>query len=100
MLDHAQVYDGADVLDVATGSGYSAALLAHSLGSSHVTSIDVNPYLTEVAENRLDDLELAPEIITGDATGPLPGEYDRIVSMTSVRPVPASWLKALRPGGR
>src|SRR6185437_14848582 len=31
---------------------------------------------------------------------PLPGSYDRIVSMMSVAPVPASWLTALRPGGR
>lgn len=35
-----------------------------------------------------------------DATGPLPGSYDRIVSMMSVAPIPASWLAALRPGGR
>jgi protein-L-isoaspartate O-methyltransferase len=98
MLGHAQVFDGADVADVATGSGYSAALLAHSLGGSHVTSVDINPYLTSAAEARLHSLGLAPEFITCDATGPLPGTYDRIVSMTSVRPVPASWLKALRPG--
>jgi protein-L-isoaspartate O-methyltransferase len=38
-----------------------------------------------------------------DITGPLPeepGEYDRIISTVSVRPIPASWLAALRPGGR
>lgn len=35
-----------------------------------------------------------------DATGPLPGSYDRIVSMTAVAPMPPSWLAALRPGGR
>lgn len=100
MLDHAQVYDGADVLDVATGSGYSAGLLARSLGSRHVTSVDINPYLTATATARLARMGLAPDVMACDATGPLPGEYDRIVSMTSVRPVPASWLKALRPGGR
>lgn len=31
---------------------------------------------------------------------PLPGSYDRIVSMMSVKLVPASWLAALRPDGR
>lgn len=100
MLDHAHIFDGADVLDVATGSGYSAALLGESLGDEHVTSVDVNPYLTGIAAQRLGGLGRSPEFLTCDATGPLPGEYDRIVSMTSVRPVPASWLKALRPGGR
>lgn len=100
MLDHAQVFDGADVLDVATGSGYSAALLSRRLGDEHVTSVDINPYLTAAAARRLDGLGLAPKVIACDATAPLPGTYDRIVAMTSVRPVPASWLAALRPGGR
>jgi hypothetical protein len=35
-----------------------------------------------------------------DATGPLPGSFDRIVSTVSVRAIPPSWLEALRPGGR
>uniref|UniRef100_UPI003F493967 methyltransferase domain-containing protein n=1 Tax=Streptosporangium sp. CA-235898 TaxID=3240073 RepID=UPI003F493967 len=100
MLQHGDVYDGADVLDVATGSGYSAALLAQRLGDNHVTSIDVDPYLVEAAADRLDTIGAHPKVLTVDATGPLPGEYDRIVSMVSVRPIPASWLTALRPAGR
>jgi protein-L-isoaspartate O-methyltransferase len=32
--------------------------------------------------------------------GPVRGTYDRIVSTVAVRPIPASWLAALRPGGR
>ncbi|WP_327103461.1 hypothetical protein [Nonomuraea glycinis] len=40
MLRHGDIYDGAHVLDVATGSGYSAALLAHLLGDQRVTSIE------------------------------------------------------------
>ncbi|MCI0686898.1 MAG: methyltransferase domain-containing protein [Sporichthyaceae bacterium] len=100
MLRHGQIYDGADVLDVGTGSGYGAALLGHRLGDQHVTSVDVDPYLTKVAAERLDTIGLHPEVTTGDATGRLPGSYDRIVSMVSVRPIPPSWLAALRPGGR
>ncbi|GHH70507.1 hypothetical protein GCM10017673_22500 [Streptosporangium violaceochromogenes] len=100
MLRHADVYDGADVLDVATGSGYSAALLSRSLGGSRVTSVDVDPYLVEVAAERLDGVGLRPAMLTADATGPLPGAYDRIVSMVSVWPIPPSWLTVLRPGGR
>ncbi|GAA3132261.1 methyltransferase domain-containing protein [Streptosporangium carneum] len=100
MFRHAEIYDGADVLDVATGSGYSAALLAQQLGDDRVTSIDVDPYLVEAAASRLDTLGLHPKVLPVDATGPLPGEYDRIVSMVSVKPIPASWLAALRPGGR
>jgi protein-L-isoaspartate O-methyltransferase len=100
MLRHARVYDGADVLDVGTGSGYGCAVLARQLGDQHVTSIDVDAYLTDVAAERLDRISLRPRVVTGDATGPLGGTYDRIVSTVAVRPIPASWLTALRPGGR
>src|SRR5216683_1239887 len=100
MLRHLRVYEGADILDVGTGSGYSTAVLARRLGEDRVTSIDVDPYLTAAAGERLNATGLHPQVVTCDATGPLPGTYDRIVSMVSVRPLPASWLAALRPGGR
>ncbi|MEU5421906.1 methyltransferase domain-containing protein [Streptomyces sp. NPDC020799] len=100
MYRYGRLYEGADLLDVATGSGYGTALAAHTLGEQHVTTLDVDPYLTETARERLDHIGLQPNVITCDATGPIPGYYDRIVSMVSVWPVPASWLSALRPGGR
>lgn len=100
MFGHADVYDGADVLDVGVGSGYGCALLTKRLGGDRVTGVDVDSYVAEVAAERLDGLGLRPRISTCDATGPLPGEYDRIVATVSVRPIPASWLSALKPGGR
>lgn len=100
MFRHALITDGMDVLDVGTGSGYGCALLAKRLGDQHVTSVDVDGYLTKAAAERLDGTGLHPEVITCDATGPLPGSYDRIVSTVAVRPIPASWLAALRPDGR
>lgn len=101
MLRHLDVHDSTRVVDVATGSGYSAGLLAHRLGDDAVLSVDIDPYLTEAAAQRLDAVGRHPRIETVDATGPLPAaDYDGLVSMVSVRGVPASWLAALRPGGR
>ncbi|WP_433023195.1 methyltransferase domain-containing protein [Kribbella sp. CA-294648] len=89
------------VLDVGTGSGYSAALLGHRLGDELVTSIDVDAYLVQAARERLDGFGRRPRMVVADATGDLPeGEYDRMIATVSVRPVPRSWLAALRPGGQ
>jgi protein-L-isoaspartate O-methyltransferase len=92
--------DAMDALDVGTGSGYGCALLCTRLGDQHVTSIDVDPYLVSAATRRLDQAGLHPNVWQADATGPLDGTWDRIIATTSVSPVPASWLAALRPGGR
>jgi protein-L-isoaspartate O-methyltransferase len=100
MYRHAIITDNAHVLDIGTGTGYGTALLCHRLGDQRVTSIDVDEYLTETAAERLDTVGQHPHVAACDATGPLPGTYDRIVSTVAVRPVPASWLTALRPGGR
>lgn len=97
---HAGITDSSRVLDVGTGSGYGTALLTTRLGNHLVTSIDIDDYLVTAAAERLSTAGMRPEVITCDATGPLPGSYDRIVSMMSVAPIPASWLTALRPGGR
>ena len=44
---------GDRVLDVGTGSGYSAALFARRFGDAGVTSVDVDPYLVSAARERL-----------------------------------------------
>jgi len=100
MYRHACIRDGMDVLDAGAGSGYGTALLATRLGDQHVTSIDVDEYLTDAATGRLDAIGLHPKLTTCDATGPLPGSHDRIVATVAVRPIPPGWLTALRPGGR
>ena len=100
MYRHARLYPGAEILDIATCSGYGCALLARRFGDDRVTSIDIDPYVTKAAAERLYAVGLHPAVESFDANGPLPGSYDRIISMVSVRPIPASWLTALRPGGR
>jgi len=101
MLDLLAPDPNHQVLDIGTGSGYSAALLGHRQGDKMVTSIDVDSYLVQAARERLAGFGRAPRIEVADATGELPdGEYDRMMATVSVRPVPRSWLSALRPGGR
>ncbi|MET9158311.1 methyltransferase domain-containing protein [Streptomyces parvulus] len=103
MFQHARIDDGDQLLDVGTGSGYGTALAAHRLGADAVTSIDVDPYLTDAARDRLAMVGLHPTVEAVDGTGPLPakfGHFDRIVATVAVRTVPPSWLTGLRTGGR
>ncbi|MFF4402529.1 protein-L-isoaspartate O-methyltransferase [Streptomyces sp. NPDC001480] len=101
MLRHGRLTPGVRLLDLATGSGYSAALACQRLGDDLVTTLDVDPYLTQAAAERLDWIGWHPTVVTVDAAADeLPGTFDRIVSMVSMPRIPASWLAALTPGGR
>ncbi|MFC5802130.1 methyltransferase domain-containing protein [Streptomyces formicae] len=101
MLHRLHLKPGQRYLDVGFGSGYSAALAGRRIGDEHVTSVDVDPYLVEVGRSRLAEFGRTPHVEAIDATGPVPdGDYDGIMATVSVRPVPATWLRALRPGGR
>ncbi|MGW7008652.1 methyltransferase domain-containing protein [Streptomyces sp. NPDC054933] len=101
MLHRLGAEPGHQVLDVGTGSGYSAALLGRRIGDEHVTSVDVDRYLVDVARERLAEFGRTPRMDAIDATGELPDSgYDRIIATVAVRPVPETWLRALRPGGR
>jgi len=100
MLRHARLTDDGDVLEVGAGTGYGAAVLCERSGYRQVTTIEADEYLTKAAGERLAGIGLHPCVARGDPYGPLPGCFDRIASMVAVRPVPASWLAALHPGGR
>ena len=49
MLAALDVHDGMKVLEIGTGTGYNAALLAHRLGGEHVFSVDIGADLVETA---------------------------------------------------
>ena len=100
MLRHARLTDDAYVLEVGAGTGYGAAVLCERSGYRQVTTIEPDDYLVKAAGERLAGVGLHPRVTHCDPYGPLPESYDRIASMVAVRPVPASWLTALRPGGR
>ncbi|MQA14087.1 MAG: hypothetical protein GEV09_07915 [Pseudonocardiaceae bacterium] len=47
MLKALDVHDGHDVLEIVTGTGYNAALLAHRLGDTHAFSFDIDDELVD-----------------------------------------------------
>ena len=89
------------VLEVGTGSGYLAALLAAR--AQHVHSVEINPGLKAFAEDNL--RRAAVENVTveqGDAAQgwPSQGPYDIIVLTGSTPILPPAFLAQLKTGGR
>jgi protein-L-isoaspartate(D-aspartate) O-methyltransferase len=89
----------AAVLEIGTGSGWTAGLLAHRLGSA-VTSIEVDPQFAVQAAAALGAAGLRPAVVTGDgADGYRPAApYDRVHVTCGIASDPPDWLRQCRPG--
>nr|WP_237535326.1 methyltransferase domain-containing protein [Streptomyces sp. SID3343] len=101
MLLALQVGEGRRVLEVGTGTGWNAGLLAHRLGGAEVVTIEVDASLARAARERLRAVGLHPTVVGGDgADGWAPGApYDRIIATAAVTHIPPAWVRQLRPGG-
>ncbi|MHB9861655.1 methyltransferase domain-containing protein [Streptomyces sp. YIM S03343] len=103
MLTALNVADGHRVLEIGTGTGYNAALLAHRLGDGRlVTTVDLEPEITEAARRHLAAAGYRPFVVTGDGARGVPerAPYDRIVATCALSTLPRAWLVQCRPGGR
>ncbi|MGW5047658.1 methyltransferase domain-containing protein [Streptomyces griseoluteus] len=103
MLVALGVRDGDRVLEVGTGTGYNAALLAHRLGDdSLVTTIDMEPEITEPARQHLARAGYDPVVVTGDGAYGVPARapYDRIMATCMLPTVPRAWIAQCAPGAR
>jgi methyltransferase of ATP-grasp peptide maturase system len=93
---------GQRVLEVGTGTGYSAALGVRVLGEGAVTSVEYDPEVAAAAAGALRAAGCAPRLVVGDGLrgDPGGGAYDRLIATCAVRYVPMAWLHQVRPGGR
>lgn len=66
MLTALDAHDGHRVLEIGTGTGYHAALLAHCLGDSNVTTIKIDPAMCRRARQALATIGRHPQVICGD----------------------------------
>ncbi|MPZ66961.1 MAG: methyltransferase domain-containing protein [Pseudonocardiaceae bacterium] len=95
MLETLNVRDGDRVLEIGTGTGYNAALLAHRLGSDRVFSVDVDTELVDLARERLAAIGYSPVLIARDGDQGLTeyAPFDRIISTCAVPAIPRSWIE-------
>lgn len=101
MLEELQVEDGHRALEIGTGTGYSTGLLCHRLGEDLVTSMEVDPEVSNRARAALGRAGYAPLLIAGDglAGHPDAAPYDRLIATCAVTDLPYEWVEQTRPGG-
>ena len=88
-------------LEVGTGSGYMAALLAHR--AQHVTTLEVDPELARLAADNLKKAWISNvTVLNADASRVVPegGPFDAVVLSGSVAQLPRMLLAQLKDGGR
>lgn len=89
------------ILEIGSGSGYMAALLAAR--GEHVVTVEINPELAEGARRNLERAGVTNVAVeTGDGAQGWShrGPYDVIVVSGALAEIPETLLKQLRVGGR
>ena len=89
------------VLEVGTGSGFMAALLARR--ASSVLTLEIDPALADMARSNLAAAGIhnaEVRVADGARDAAAPGTFDVIVLSGSVATVPPALLEQIKPGGR
>ncbi|MCZ0989524.1 protein-L-isoaspartate(D-aspartate) O-methyltransferase [Streptomyces diastatochromogenes] len=101
MLRDLDIDVGMRTLDIGTGTGETAGLLAHRLGWRNVSTLELDPAVSWAARERLCRLGLYVTTVIGDGADgyPAAAPYDRLLVTYAVRTVPAAWIAQTRSGG-
>ncbi len=103
MLELLDLRPGMRVLEIGTGTGYNAALLAEILGAEgHVCTIEFQKDVAERARSHLmEEGYRDVQVVHGDGYIGVPeaGSFDRIVATVGCPDLSPSWLKQLAPNG-
>ena len=101
MTDLASVRKGDRVLEVGTGSGYQAAVLAEMGATVH--TIEILPALAASARERLARLGYADvDVVKGDGYEGIPAHapFDAILVTAGASDIPPALVRQLKVGGR
>ena len=101
MIDLLAPQPGESVLEVGTGLGYQAAVLAQLAG--RVWSVEIVEEFAEAAKSRLQEFGLTNVAIrVGDGSRGWPehAPFDKILVTAAARQVPEPLVEQLKPGGR
>ncbi len=103
MLEEAALREGEHVLEIGTGSGYHAALLACLVGAENVVTIERIPRLAAWGGSNLARAGFGGvSVVTGDGSLGYPprAPYDAILATAGAPRLPAAWTTQLTDCGR
>ena len=100
MLQLLDVQPGDAILEVGTGSGYNAALLASLTGpNGSVTTVDIERDLLDTARTTLADLGISNVMAIDASQLDVSRQFDRIVVTARADDIDDRWWRCLRDGG-
>jgi protein-L-isoaspartate(D-aspartate) O-methyltransferase len=104
MLEQLDLQPGHNVLEIGTGPGYNAALMAHIVGETgRVVTIEIDEDLTEAAREHLSSAGFAHvQAICADGGYGYPdaAPFDRIILTVGAPDITPSWWSQMKPDGR
>src|SRR3989442_14082079 len=102
MLEEAGLKDGERVLEIGTGCGYNAALLAEIVGPDRVVSIERLPELADLGRANLAACGYRVEVVIGDGTKGHASRapYDCVIATAGAPRIPKPWMEQTKVGGR
>lgn len=94
-------YPGDQVLEIGTGTGWTAGVLSARLGGDNITSIEVDERVADHARTNLEQAGFSPRLVVGDGQKGQPEDapFDRMHVTCGVADVPYAWVEQTRPGG-
>jgi protein-L-isoaspartate(D-aspartate) O-methyltransferase len=104
MLDQLAARPGHRVLEIGSGTGWNAALLARLVGpAGAVTTLDIDAEVAEEASRNLTAAGAGTvRVVRADGAGGCPdgAPYDRIILTAAARDLSPAWWTQLAPDGR